>query len=166
MSIKLLMCDLDGTVRKTRSGATFPENSTDFQINPAILVARKKYPNARCIGITNQKGILLGYISKADVIQGIIHTMAFFPMEYVIVCPDDGSNAFIVSPHWDFGFYNNDLPPQSAGHYRKPSPGMLLWAMGKEGVLAGECLFIGDFYMDKYAAEAAGVMYRDITKFE
>jgi len=166
MTILLLMCDLDNTVRVTKSGSTFPENSTDWEINPAILVAREKYPApVRCIGITNQKGILLGHTTRQDVIAGIVMTMGFFPMSYVVCCPDDGSSAFYVGCS-DLGHYVRDLPPQSAGHYRKPSPGMLQWTMGKEGVLAGECLFIGDFYTDKYAAEAAGCWYRDITEFE
>ena len=164
MTIKLLMCDLDNTVRLTKSGSTFPENATDWKINPAILVARKKYPNATVVGISNQKGILLGHTTRQDVIAGIVLTMGFFPMAYVLVCPDEGSNAFIVG-QGDFGIYNRDLPAKEPGHYRKPSPGMLLWAMGSEGVVPESCLFIGDYYTDKYAAEAAGVTYQDISEF-
>jgi HAD superfamily hydrolase (TIGR01662 family) len=161
---KLLIFDLDGTVRRTRSGCTFPKNPDDWELIPEAVKVLELHKHASLIvGATNQKGISLGFVSDSDVIAGIRLTMQFFPFDYVMVCPDEGQNCFSVgvSP---MGKYVKTLDTMPFGHYRKPGSGMLDYAIRNSGFAKEETLMIGDWHSDKEAAAKASVEYLDISQ--
>ena len=54
MSNKILFLDLDGTVRRTKSGATFINDPYDQELIPGVEEAIARYHNWLIIGITNQ----------------------------------------------------------------------------------------------------------------
>lgn len=61
---KLLFCDLDGTLIKTRSGKTFPQGAWDMELRLEVFEAIKKL-NPDYIGIvTNQGGIEDGHVES------------------------------------------------------------------------------------------------------
>lgn len=63
----VLFIDLDGTLIKTASGKTFPEDCTDFVIRKEVLdkIARRM-PNLLSIGIVTNQGGIPKFISKRD----------------------------------------------------------------------------------------------------
>lgn len=64
---KVLFIDLDGTLIKTISGKTFPEDITDFRIQlPVLDKIKKKMPNLRHFYIVSNQGGIGKFISEAD----------------------------------------------------------------------------------------------------
>ena len=68
LSKKVLFIDLDGTLIKTISGKTFPEDITDFRIQLSVLdKIVEKLPNLNSFYIvTNQGGVDI-YYTKEDI---------------------------------------------------------------------------------------------------
>ena len=161
---KLLIFDLDGTVRRTKSGCTFPKNPQDWELIPEAIKVLEHHKHASLIvGATNQKGILLGFISDSDIIAGIVLTMQFFPFHYVMVCPDEGKTCFTVEVS-STGEYIKALDNMPSGYYRKPGAGMLDYAIKSSGFDRKEVLMIGDWHSDKEAATNASIDYLDISQ--
>lgn len=69
---KVLFIDLDGTLIKTISGKTFPEDITDFRIQlPVLDKIIEKIPNLFYFFIvTNQGGIEKRYVDEDEFIMG------------------------------------------------------------------------------------------------
>ena len=61
----VLFIDLDGTLIKTASGRTFPEDCTDFVIRKEVLdkIARRM-PNLFWVGIVTNQGGIPQFVSK------------------------------------------------------------------------------------------------------
>ncbi|MEM8602459.1 MAG: hypothetical protein AAGF24_01305 [Cyanobacteria bacterium P01_H01_bin.121] len=90
MSIKLLIADLDKTVRRPTEGeyTNTPENQT---IIPEAAEALSRYADAgyTIVGATNQGGVQCGHKSLEDCIAEQRYTMALAPMiQRVYFCPD------------------------------------------------------------------------------
>ena len=158
---KLLIFDLDGTVRRTKSGSTFPENHEDWELIPESLKIVEQYKPSLIVGATNQKGIKLGFVTQSDIVAGINLTMDFFPFNYVMCCPDDGENCFIVGTS-PMGRYVKALDSMPFGYYRKPGTGMLNYAINNSGFTRYETLMVGDWRSDEEAAHRSSIKYLDI----
>ncbi|YAF99498.1 MAG: hypothetical protein AB3A66_29745 (plasmid) [Nodularia sp. CChRGM 3473] len=65
---KILFLDLDGTVRRTKSGKTFINTPLDQEIIPGVTEAISHYSDHYLIGITNQGGVAAGKKSLEDAI--------------------------------------------------------------------------------------------------
>lgn len=160
-SMPALCLDMDGTVRVTQSGETFPVNINDQKLNIGIEDKIKQYVDDGYIvlGFTNQGGVAHGFKTqeKADVENKI--TMALFeenPFCYIYTsfCDENGS----VAP------YNR------RSLLRKPNIGMLaiaendLWV---QGVLIDwdNSLFVGDRPEDEATAKNAGIKFLHISEF-
>ena len=64
---KVLFIDLDGTLIKTISGKTFPEDISDFRIQlPVLDKIKKKMPNLRHFYIVSNQGGIGKFISEED----------------------------------------------------------------------------------------------------
>ena len=54
---KILFCDLDGTLIKTRSGKTFPQGMWDMELKLDVLKKIKEIAPEYLFIVTNQDGI-------------------------------------------------------------------------------------------------------------
>ena len=91
--MKLLILDLDGTIRKPKSSNKFIDKPDDQEpIKGAKEAVRKYSANGWHIyGCTNQAGVAAGYKSLEDCLQEQFNTLKLFPqMEAVFFCPNYG----------------------------------------------------------------------------
>lgn len=63
---KILFCDLDGTLIKTKSGETFPKGIWDMEFRFDVLDAIKKLNPEYILIISNQGGIESGFVDRYD----------------------------------------------------------------------------------------------------
>ena len=61
----VLFCDLDGTLIRTVSGKTFPEDVSDFRLRLDVLDKIRKMRPHKVFIVTNQGGIP-EYVKQAD----------------------------------------------------------------------------------------------------
>lgn len=160
---KVLFIDLDGTLIKTISGKTFPEDITDFRIQlPVLDKVIEKFPNLGYFFIATNQGGIGKFITKDDFDTKIISIFVF--------CGNylrDRYYPRIIIDDWR---YCDSM--DKADHMRKPNTGMLeqLYdcAENKE-----ECIMIGDASgkpgdfsdSDKKCAENFGIDYIDVRDF-
>ena len=138
---KLLLLDLDGTVREPVSGAKFINEPKDQFIFLGARNAIDRYSATgwNVIGITNQGGVMHGHKSLKDCIAEQRYTMRLIPqLKRVYFCPDAGDTCYrVVRPLWlptiatvlRFDGGMGDDPSHQLGGYRKPQPGMLRLAI-------------------------------------
>lgn len=164
--MKLLLLDLDGTVRHTKSGATFINDPTDQEVIPEAAKAIARYLSNGWIpiGITNQGGVAAGKKSLEDAIQEQAITLKLLPPEFATIyfCPDyEGDQCWkiesrdMIEVQIDFKL---PLYAPFKGLCRKPKPGMIQIALLEFGSSL-EVLYIGDRDEDKAAASAADIPF-------
>jgi len=165
---RILFLDLDGTIRRTRSGEKFINSPEDQELIPGALEAIKEYHDNFdswiIVGITNQGGVP-DYMSLADAIVGCQTTIELAEkmidsifmatgMEGKYCWKIDGSsntsNGFAVSNI-------AQIYPQLIGAFRKPGTGMVEAACTMYGVVPSLCRFVGDREEDKNCAIASGI---------
>lgn len=162
---KVLFIDLDGTLIKTVSGKTFPEDITDFRIQlPVLDKVIEKFPNLGYFFIvTNQGGI--GKFITEDDFKTKISSICMFCGYYL----GDRYDQRIIKDNWDYCDSMDKADPR-----RKPNTGMLenfyKYACVKN---KAECIMIGDASgkpgdfsdSDKKCAENFGIDYIDVRDF-
>lgn len=163
---KLLLLDCDGTIRRSKSGATFINEPHDQEAIPEAESAIAHYYRQgwTIIGITNQGGVAAGHKSLEDATTEQKYTLQICPwLDAIIFCPDyEGkercdvfkTTSFLPSIK-DMAELHNSLK----GTYRKPGAGMLLWTMEWLGIDKADCLYVGDRPEDEQAAANAGVKF-------
>jgi D-glycero-D-manno-heptose 1,7-bisphosphate phosphatase len=164
---KILFLDLDGTVRQTKSGATFINDPHDQQIIEGVVEAIARYPNYLLIGITNQGGVAAGKKSLEDAIEEQKYTMQLIPkLLAVYFCPDfEGENCYRIYCDKVEHYRRSHLPNPNFptellySSFRKPGSGMLMLAIDKFKHIPDECLFVGDRTEDELAARAANIPF-------
>ncbi|MFM5937855.1 MAG: polynucleotide kinase [Dolichospermum sp.] len=153
---KILFLDLDGTVRRTKSGATFITDPYDQELIPGAGEAIARYHNWLIIGITNQGGVKAGFKSFEACLQEQRNTLALIPtMIKIFFCPGDGEGFYRLSR-----YYNHPLFSDRAidfGNFRKPNPGMLNY--GKTLYPNNAYMMVGDRPEDKQCADNANVPF-------
>lgn len=160
---KLLLCDIDKTLTTTISGQTFKQHPRDVTVLPGVEAALK-HACARgwkVTGVSNQAGIEAGYKTLEDCIEEMHYTIELLPhLDGIFFCPDRaGRRCWYVTAkeHWSVAEYN---PYQ--GLFRKPQPGMLLYAIKffkadkMEETIAW---MVGDRSEDEEAATNAGINF-------
>ena len=163
---KVLFIDLDGTLIKTISGKTFPEDITDFRIQLPVLDKIKEiFPNLSYFFIvTNQGGIENGFVNRRNF---------EFKMEYLCRSIKEYTE---VPVEYSYCVKNNPTYK-----YRKPNTGMLdslMYKMMNRGIIENgietdKMLMIGDASgkegqfsdSDKKTAENFGIDYMDVNDF-
>lgn len=153
----VVFCDLDGTLIKTVSGKTFPEDVSDFRLRLDVLDKLRKMRPHKVFIVTNQGGIG-AFVSRAD-FEAKIGCIEHFIYSYV-GC--DTAYEFCDS-------MDNGHPD------RKPNPGMLnkLWPVYCDDYLKSQMVMIGDASgkpgdlsdSDKQCAENFGIDYIDVEDF-
>lgn len=122
----------------------------DVAFIPGALDAIAKFNSAGIpvVMITNQAGIGRGYFDWKgfeEVQEAIINSLARADafLDAVLACPyhEDGINEYRVSDH----------------PFRKPNPGMILFAARKMGVCLDKSWMVGDKVCDIEAARKAGL---------
>lgn len=159
---KLLLVDLDGTIREPNSGQKFIQHPRDQRIIKGADKALAHYHQEgyQIIGITNQAGVAAGHKSLADCFEEQRYTLTLFPqMVQICACPDwEGKECWVISqfssvpiPALDFGY--------EGAEFRKPGAGMLKLAMWQYDAQPQDCFYIGDREEDAVAADAARVHF-------
>lgn len=141
----ILFLDLDGTVRKGFDElGRFVHGPEDVEIFPEVIPLVKWWENeiGPVIGITNQGGIGLGYMTWAqhNAASEETNRQLGYPFSDIYTCPH--------------------MPDEGCG-CRKPLPALLNKGMGiKEGIEREECLMIGDMESDRICASNAYVPFK------
>jgi len=126
---KILFLDLDGTVRETKSGATFINKPDDQKLIEGVQETISNYDGWRIIGITNQGGVATGFKSLKSCLLEQAQTLQLLPrMERIYFCPDNGETCYEVTPSidspCDYMIYNhefvNTFSPSPIPLFRKP----------------------------------------------
>ncbi len=91
MTTKLLMLDLDGTVRCPKSRAKFISDPLDQEIIPEaqLVIAHYKSQGWLIVGATNQGGVAAGHKQLEDAITEQYQTLRLCPeLTCIYFCPD------------------------------------------------------------------------------
>lgn len=160
--MKLLFLDLDGTVRRPKSGAKFITNPEDQELIPGVKDAINRYPDWKIIGITNQGGVAMGYKSLDECIQEQCITLQQIPqLKKIYFCPDiEGKDCWLVSLSNWIGVKAVKISGSKpiASSYRKPGHGMIEEAMYNRPI--EETLMVGDQEEDRQCALSAGIPFQ------
>lgn len=145
---KALLLDLDGTVRRTTNGKPCPNRPEEQELIPGVKEVIKKYKSQgyKVIGITNQGGIGLGYMSEKD----------------------NQECLYDLNEKCDFMFdhiYYAPAKPSEKHHDTKPNPGMILKAKDKFNLDLDQSVMVGDRDTDEQAAKNAGVPFQWAKEF-
>lgn len=170
---KLLMVDLDGTIRQCKSNPEgFINYPLDQELIPNVTEALARYKDYIIVGITNQGGVAAGFKSLANAISEQQYTMQLCSqLSAIYFCPDfEGKQCLyvnevglVVQVHETWRKHRDLI-----GSFRKPSPGMLHLAIRHEAwqlvptipdLRNLRAMYIGDRPEDEQAAQAAGVRF-------
>ena len=153
---KILFLDLDGTVRRTKSGATFINDPYDQEIIPGVHEAIARYQDWTIVGVTNQGGVESHKKTLEDCIKEQVYTMELLTrMQCVNFCTTfNGSDGYRC--------YSNgsiiNLP--SGRNYRKPSSGMIMqFIEDYHSLPLIEILMVGDMTEDQECAKNANIPF-------
>lgn len=158
---KALVLDFDGTIRRSKSGATFLTDENDIELMPGIehIIWIYQQMGYLICGLSNQAGVAWGFKLPINVETEMDATLRLFkknPFHIVKYCFHDGKGK--VYP------YNY----RSLG--RKPDIGLLFemeTECFKEGYIIdwNNSLFCGDRPEDEECARRAGIPFRHIDNF-
>lgn len=145
---KALLLDLDGTVRRTTNGKPCPNRPEEQELIPGVKEVIKKYKSQgfKIIGITNQGGIGMGYMSEED----------------------NRECLYDLNERLDFMFdhiYYAPAKPSEKHPDTKPNPGMILKARDKFNLDLDQSVMVGDRDTDEQAAQNAGVPFQWAKEF-
>lgn len=161
-AIKKALClDLDGTVRRSKSGQEFIQGPDDIELIPGVEKLISMYDNMgyMVFGITNQGGVAWGFKTIEQVSEEIKATIDLFktnPFAIIHACPFDPRGK--VEP------YN------MRSLNRKPDVGSLAiceFQCAQHGVIIDwdNSLFVGDRPEDEECAKRAGILFMHIDQF-
>lgn len=160
--VKPALClDFDGTIRRSKSGATFIRNFQDIELMPDIekIIWRYRNMGYLILGISNQGGVAHGFKLPMEIEAEMDATFKLFdknPFHICKFCYHDGKGK--IEP------YNH------RSLLRKPNIGMLA-VMEVEAYNAGyvidwdKSIFVGDRPEDEQCANNAGISFRHIDAF-
>ena len=161
ITARALILDLDGTVRRSKSGKTFIDGPEDIELMPGIEEKIWSFRNDGflILGASNQAGVAYGYKTEdiigdeVDVMVALFKENPFHAIK-TCLCHEKGS----VAP------YNH------RSLCRKPSIGMLVLLendLYEYGVIIDwdNSLFVGDREEDEACANNAGVPFMHVDAF-
>lgn len=159
--MKILFLDLDGTVRRTKSGATFINDPYDQELIPGVEEAIACYQEWKIIGVTNQGGVGAGYKSLESCILEQRQTINLLPqMSLLLFCTDNGETMYRIVVQ---SGASNKIPAlcksTSFGNFRKPGPGMVNFGLNYFGEKPKQVLMVGDRPEDQQCAANASIPF-------
>lgn len=162
MKLKRALClDLDGTVRRNKSGKSFIDNFKDIELMPGIerLIWIYRRMGYVIVGISNQGGVAHGFKLPMEIELELETTLNLFdknPFHLVKMCYHmaDGK----IEPYCHRSLL------------RKPDIGMLAIAemeLYQNGIIVDwdNSLFVGDRPEDEQCANNAKIKYEHIDSF-
>lgn len=186
--MKIAMFDLDGTLRQSKSGATFINKPFDQQPivgnwNKAMFLKSQGW---QIVGITNQGGVESGHKSIHTCMMEQLFTASMLKLDLLLFCPDKGHVCWEIDPYLPkSGIFRHVC--STVPMFRKPAAGMLLRAIATvtkdESVMEGHkhdmvdidfknfdnsshtVFYCGDRPEDKKAAEAINIRFIDAKDF-
>lgn len=159
MSIKILFCDIDGTLTETISGNAFKQHPQDVKIIEGAdrAIAHFHGQGWLIIGISNQGGIEKGFKSIVTAIEEMAYTLSLFPqLAKIYFCADfKGKEVYFV----DRLECDRILLPENFISCRKPSPGMIKHVLNALVTPIEDIWLVGDRLEDEQAAINAGINF-------
>lgn len=147
----LLLLDLDGTIRRSKSGAKFINDPHDQELIPGAAEAMTAYAEAgfTLVGVTNQGGVAHGFKTELSMIAEQEKTLELSPkLAYILACPDmEGRDCWCIYRHESHHHEGHD--------FRKPGIGMV--HLAEEISRAEATLMVGDMESDRDCAKAANI---------
>ena len=146
---KGLLLDVDGTLRKTKSGELFPRSAEDVEILPGRREVLQRWieEGYSLFFVSNQSGVASGTLSAADADSAFARTIELLdvPVAEVAYCPH---------------------PAFPAGCFcRKPLPGMGVSLIQRHRLAREHLVMVGDMDSDRDFARSLGVKYVDAEAF-
>lgn len=146
---KGLFLDVDGTLRKTKSGELYPRDAEDVELLPGrrAILERWMKDGFTLFFVSNQSGIAGGKVAKEAVDAAFARTIELLglPVAEVIYCPHP---AFPV-----------------ACFCRKPLPGLGVSLIQRHKLAREHLVMVGDMESDQEFARALGAKYVPADEF-
>jgi histidinol-phosphate phosphatase family protein len=144
-----LLLDVDGTLRKTRSGELFPRGPDDVELLPGRREKLRRFVDEgyRLFFVSNQSGVASGSLTAEAAEAAFARTVELLglPVAEVAYCPH---------PAFPVGCF-----------CRKPLPGLGVALLQRHGLARAQTLMVGDMDSDRDFARALGVRYVDAGEF-
>lgn len=154
----LIIFDLDGTLARPASGATFRAPGEKYVWLPKRCeMLRQVYTQDCAIAVaTNQGGIAAGHLEYRETETAIYDLLRDLPFHVpFLLCPYVGSYQGAFNEEW-----------RSYAPWRKPSGLMLTMLIAQYPQLfLRQVLMVGDRREDEFAASNAGIDYEPIEAF-
>lgn len=151
---KILFLDLDGTVRRTKSGATFINDPYDQELIPGVEDLIARHQGWVIVGVTNQGGVAAGFKPLGDCIAEQSRTLELLPsIERIYFCPHSQECWLVTREDVD------KLVDPKPRNYRKPETGMIDIALLYLRKPPTEMLMVGDRSEDEQCAKNAGIPF-------
>ena len=144
-----LLLDVDGTLRKTKSGEIFPRSADDVELLPGRREVLKRYveDGYELFLVSNQSGIASETLSTA-------YADAAFAS--ILALPGRPVKDVAEGPH----------PAFPVGCFcRKPLPGMGIALIERHQLAREHLLMVGDMDSDRDFARSLGIRYADAADF-
>lgn len=146
---KGLLLDVDGTLRKTKSGDIYPKSADDVELLPGRRDILKRWldDGYQLFFVSNQSGIASGQLDHATAQSAFARTMQLLdlPITDIAYCPH---------------------PAHPIGCYcRKPMPGLGVYLMERHGLARESLVMVGDMKSDADFATSLGARYFDAAEF-
>jgi histidinol-phosphate phosphatase family protein len=146
---KALLLDVDGTLRRTKSGEPYPTDPDDIELLPGRAEILRGWVDQgyRLYLVSNQSGIASEKVTEAAVRRCFDRTIELLglPVADVAFCPH---------------------PAFPAGCFcRKPMPGLGIRLARTHGFDPANAIMVGDLESDAKFAEAIGARYRPAETF-
>jgi len=158
---KIFFFDLDGTLRQTKSGATFINDPDDQRPINGAREAVTYYASKgfTCIGITNQGGVSAGHKSLVSAVKEQRITLNLFPeLAEIFFCPNWGESCYQVSRENEPLLFSS--PDIRFSSCRKPNGGMIeLACQGFTDLEIDKCWMSGDRPEDHQAAICRNIKF-------
>jgi HAD superfamily hydrolase (TIGR01662 family) len=146
---KGLLLDVDGCLRKTKSGEIYPRDPDDVELLPGRRETLARWIDAgyRLFFVSNQSGIASGKLSKDAADSAFARTVELLqlPVTEVAFCPHP---AFPV-----------------ACYCRKPMPGLGVYLVQRHHLAPEHLVVVGDMKSDAEFAAGIGAQYFDAATF-
>ncbi|WP_372367180.1 HAD-IIIA family hydrolase [Candidatus Uabimicrobium sp. HlEnr_7] len=149
MKDNLIIFDLDGTVRKSKSGNVAPRNKDDvityrFSLDKIKLLANENV----LVAASNQGEVSFGYLSEKDAWEAAHETNKQLGNHFQEIL------LAFYHPNGNIAHLYN-----TQAHMRKPDTGMIDYYKEKYKGLYNKIVYIGDGETDKECANNSGIQF-------